>query len=177
MCCPNVASKEGCDFARLIGIRTKFCHTMGTFVIAGESAIAVFGCDEVRDCSHGQVYALTNFLDGRRTLSSCLIHVVSRLPCPAKLPARPALLQPAPTDVVGPHRLVVTTPHFFCCIPYVTEECYDFAIPRRGARIWSAKNSVREPLPIRVMLAEDFKPFRRFVCSRLQRNSELRDET
>jgi hypothetical protein len=64
-----VGSKEGCHLAKFIGIRTKFRQAIGALVIAGEPPFAVFGGDEVRNCSHDQVYALTNFLDGSSTLT------------------------------------------------------------------------------------------------------------
>ncbi len=52
-----MATKEERHFSELIGIWTKLRCAKGTLVIAGESPVAVFGCGEVRDCSHAQVYA------------------------------------------------------------------------------------------------------------------------
>ncbi len=63
-----MASKEECHFTKLIGIWTKLCRAKATFIVARESPIAVFGWGEVRDSSHAQVYALSNFLDGSSAL-------------------------------------------------------------------------------------------------------------
>ena len=53
----DVSSKENYHLSKFIGIRTKLRQAIGALVIARESPIAVFGCDEMRDWFHAQVYA------------------------------------------------------------------------------------------------------------------------
>lgn len=52
-----MGSKEGRNFLEALGIRAELCHAKGTPVIAREFPVAVYGCGETRNCSHGQVYS------------------------------------------------------------------------------------------------------------------------
>ena len=52
------------QFSTVFGIRTELGSAKGALIVAGESAIAVCGGNEMHSCSHGQVYALSNFADG-----------------------------------------------------------------------------------------------------------------